>query len=153
MHWRIQRGTRDARPLSVQFVSFSCSFRQKYCQIIGFCPKLRNWRSPRLGNPGSATALTWTWLRFDHFTWGGVDIDTDVVWRMNFKNRLDHLHLKTLRQCERFLHAWFIGLFFCIWLLFTFACRRKQPIKIYRVIHKVGNVSIFVYLLMNINWK
>ena len=32
--------------LSVQFLSFSCSFRQKFCQIIGFCPLLRSWRLP-----------------------------------------------------------------------------------------------------------
>ena len=44
LHWRIQ------------FLSFSCSFRQKSCQIIGFCAKLRGWR-PRLGNPGSTTAV------------------------------------------------------------------------------------------------
>ena len=36
---------------SVKFISFPYSFRQKSCQIIGFCLKL-----PRLGNPRSATA-------------------------------------------------------------------------------------------------
>ena len=39
------------------FFSFSCNFRQKSCQIIGFYPKLSSWR-PRLGNPGSATAFS-----------------------------------------------------------------------------------------------
>ena len=55
-HWRIQGGggNRDMCPLLVQFLSFSCSFRQKSCQIIDFCPKFRSWR-PRLGNPGSVT--------------------------------------------------------------------------------------------------
>ena len=33
-------------PPSVQFLSFSCSFRQKSWQIIGICPKLRGWRLP-----------------------------------------------------------------------------------------------------------
>ena len=37
-----------------QFLSFSCSFRQKSCQKIGFCLKLRGW-PPRLGNLKSAT--------------------------------------------------------------------------------------------------
>ena len=44
------RGARDAHPhLSVQFLSFSCSFQQKYFQIMFFCPKLRGWRPPRSG--------------------------------------------------------------------------------------------------------
>ena len=30
-------------PFSVQFLSFSYSFQQKYCQIISFCPKFRSW--------------------------------------------------------------------------------------------------------------
>ena len=34
------RGARDPHPLSVQFLSFSCSFRRKPCQMIGFRPKL-----------------------------------------------------------------------------------------------------------------
>ena len=38
------RGTRDTAPNLVQFLSFSCSFRQKSCQIIGFWPKLGSWR-------------------------------------------------------------------------------------------------------------
>ena len=29
----------------VQFLSFSCSFRQESCRIIGFCPKFRNCHS------------------------------------------------------------------------------------------------------------
>ena len=43
------------RPLG-RISFFSCSLRQKSCQKIGFCHKLRDWRS-RLGNPVSATAL------------------------------------------------------------------------------------------------
>ena len=27
----------------VQYLSFSCSFWQNSCQIIGFCPKFRSW--------------------------------------------------------------------------------------------------------------
>ena len=39
--WILSKGdVRDARPLSVQFLSFSCSFRQKSCQIIDFRPNL-----------------------------------------------------------------------------------------------------------------
>ena len=39
--------TRDGYPyLSVQFLSFSCSFRQNPCQIVGFCSKIRDWRLP-----------------------------------------------------------------------------------------------------------
>ena len=41
----------------VQFLSFLCSFHQKSCQIIGFCPKLRGCPPPRLGNPGSTTGF------------------------------------------------------------------------------------------------
>ena len=37
---RSRVGARDARPLSVQFLSISCSFRQKSCQIIGERPTL-----------------------------------------------------------------------------------------------------------------
>ena len=33
-------------PPSVQFLSFSCSFRQNFCQIIGICPRRRGWRLP-----------------------------------------------------------------------------------------------------------
>ena len=36
------------------FLSFSCSFCQKSCQIRGFHPELRGWH-PRLGNPGPVT--------------------------------------------------------------------------------------------------
>ena len=39
-------GAGDAHPLLIQFRSFSCSFRQKSCQIIGFCTKFRGWRLP-----------------------------------------------------------------------------------------------------------
>ena len=36
-HWQIHRGGAiDARLLSVQFLSFSCSFKQTFCQIIGW---------------------------------------------------------------------------------------------------------------------
>ena len=49
-HWRIQW-----RAPPVQFLSFSCVFWQKSCQIIGFLSNIRSWR-PRLGNSGSATA-------------------------------------------------------------------------------------------------
>ena len=54
LHWRMQRG------LSVQFLLFSCSFRQNSCQIIGFYPHLWDWcNPPPLGNPGSTTGLDW----------------------------------------------------------------------------------------------
>ena len=39
--------------LSIQFLSFSCSFRQKCCQIIVWCPSPGTGVFP-LGNPGSA---------------------------------------------------------------------------------------------------
>ena len=43
-------------PLSVQFLSFLCNFRQKSCQIRGFCPILKvGAPSLRQGYPGSAT--------------------------------------------------------------------------------------------------
>ena len=41
---------------NVQFLSFSCSFRQKSCQLIGFCSKFRGWR-PDLGNPGLESSV------------------------------------------------------------------------------------------------
>ena len=41
---RIRGGAPGTRaPFSVQFLSFSCSFRQNSCQITGFCSKLRGW--------------------------------------------------------------------------------------------------------------
>ena len=43
-------------PLWIQILSFSCSFRGKFGQIMGFCLHLGSWR-PLLGNPGSATAM------------------------------------------------------------------------------------------------
>ena len=52
--WHIRR-FRDAGS-RVQFLSFSCSFRKKIGQIIGWRPHLDSWRpSSRLGNLGSAT--------------------------------------------------------------------------------------------------
>ena len=41
----------------VQFLSFSCSFRQKSCQITDFGPN-SGVGAPRLGNPGSDTDIT-----------------------------------------------------------------------------------------------
>ena len=46
----------------VSFLSFLCSFRENTSQIVGFCPKLRGWRFPRLGNLGSATDLSLIYL-------------------------------------------------------------------------------------------
>ena len=40
----------------VQFLSFSCSFWQKYCQIIDFGPN-SGVGAPRLGNPGFDTDI------------------------------------------------------------------------------------------------
>ena len=52
--WEIQ----GYAPFSVQFLSFSYSYRQKSCQIIGFWPKLRGWRPPpNLWNPLSGIDL------------------------------------------------------------------------------------------------
>ena len=42
--------------LLVQVPSFSYSFQQKSCQIIGFFLNLRSWWH-RLGNPESTTAI------------------------------------------------------------------------------------------------
>ena len=41
-NWQIQWCAKDASP-SLQFLSFSCSFQQKSCQIIRFCQLLRGW--------------------------------------------------------------------------------------------------------------
>ena len=39
-------------------ISFSCSFQQKTCQIIGFHSRYRGWRPyPRLENSGSTTEI------------------------------------------------------------------------------------------------
>ena len=56
-HWQIRGGGElETRALLfVQFLSFSCSFRQKTCQMIGFRPQLKGWRL--LGNP---EALHWS---------------------------------------------------------------------------------------------
>ena len=40
-----------------QFLKIKCSFQQKSCQKIGFCPKLRGWRPNALENPGSAPGI------------------------------------------------------------------------------------------------
>ena len=66
-------GTKNTRPLSVQFLSFSCSFRQTSCQIIGFEGLAV---TLRLGNPGFSTALfelfdkvpvSWIWSEQSQF--------------------------------------------------------------------------------------
>ena len=44
-------------PLWVQFLSFSCNFREDFSQIIGCHSYLGGWR-PRLGNPGSSTVIS-----------------------------------------------------------------------------------------------
>ena len=49
------RGSARDAPL-VQFLSFSCSFQQKSCQIIGFSPYSEA-DAPRLRNPGTATEV------------------------------------------------------------------------------------------------
>ena len=42
--------------------SFHARFRQKSCEIIGFCQLLRGWRpQSHLGNPGTATAYPSTY--------------------------------------------------------------------------------------------
>ena len=40
-------GAGDSQPLTVQVLSFSCCSREKSCQIIEFCPKLRGCPPPR----------------------------------------------------------------------------------------------------------
>ena len=45
-----KRVARDASPPPVQFLSLLCNIRQKSCFLLRGC-------LPRLGNPGSATAL------------------------------------------------------------------------------------------------
>ena len=53
LQWQVQWGTSNAA-FVVQFLSFSCSFRQKSYQIIGFPPKPRSWC---LSPPASTTVL------------------------------------------------------------------------------------------------
>ena len=64
IHWRIQgRGNTRGTPLdsrSVQFVSFSCIFRQTFYQIIYWPSRLTSGVGtppPLLGYPGSAIAI------------------------------------------------------------------------------------------------
>ena len=54
------RSLRTRAPLSVQFLSVSCSFRQKSYQIIGICSKLRDWRCQ--SGISWIRNLTWTEL-------------------------------------------------------------------------------------------
>ena len=63
------------RTCAPQLFSFSCSFRQKSGQIIGFFPKLRVWHPlPRLGNPESASeTLSCTFLN-------SLNISTNFPW-------------------------------------------------------------------------
>ena len=49
-HWRIERR------LQAKFLSFSCSLREIFQLIIGWCTHLEG-GGPLLGNPGSATVL------------------------------------------------------------------------------------------------
>ena len=52
------RGTRDPRSLLlIHILSFSCSFQQKFCEIIGWRPPPPRKLVSNLGNPGSATEL------------------------------------------------------------------------------------------------
>ena len=51
-------GARDAPPMGVPILSFSCSFRQKIENDSTF----RSWRTPPGENPGSATALRTSWV-------------------------------------------------------------------------------------------
>ena len=54
MGWRLPtplsladlREAPGTRTLWIQFLSFSCSFREKFWQIIGLHPNLRDWRPP-----------------------------------------------------------------------------------------------------------
>ena len=52
------KGGRQGRPLWVQFLWFSCSFREKFGQIIVSHPHLRSWRSPS----GKSWIRHWRWL-------------------------------------------------------------------------------------------
>ena len=52
----LRGGAPGTRPLLSQILSFSCSFRENFDQIIGWHPHLEV-STPCLGNPGSATAL------------------------------------------------------------------------------------------------
>ena len=38
-------GMRVPSPL-VKIISFSCSFQQKFCRIIGFCTSIKSWDPP-----------------------------------------------------------------------------------------------------------
>ena len=61
-HWRIQEGAIDVRPLSVQILSFSYSFRQKIMQNIRL--EHPTWALAAPGNPESATTLSPIYLIF-----------------------------------------------------------------------------------------
>ena len=43
------RGRYGSEPPSVRFLSFSCSFQRKPCQIIGYFPKIQELAHPLLG--------------------------------------------------------------------------------------------------------
>ena len=62
------RGCQDATP-SVKILSFSCSFRQKFWKIIGWCIPRMSW-GPPLGNPRSVTGnhcfKSLQWIKFIH---------------------------------------------------------------------------------------
>ena len=72
MHSEIQmgRGHQGHSPLLVQFLSFSCSFWQESCQIIGFYPKFRDWHPLGLGNPEYATVMNRTLSLDPGVPWG-----------------------------------------------------------------------------------
>ena len=63
-------------PLSIQILSFSWSFRQKFYKVI-------DWRTywgvgPPLGNPGSATEyICWEWIRCK------CDMNRELIWEIN----------------------------------------------------------------------
>ena len=63
VHWRIQGGAPGTRaPPGVKILSFSCSFRQNICKIIGFwelAHPLRKILDPPLLLPGLKIVLYW----------------------------------------------------------------------------------------------
>ena len=92
VHWRILGGTRDACPLSVQFLSILCSFRQLLPPPPLYCL--------RLGNPEFATTVVTecTWLGAKSCGWALLGLHimplsrTDWLMIININNCVTGIH-------------------------------------------------------------
>ena len=78
----------------VRFLSFSCSFRHKSCQLISFHTKLMGRYPHRLGNPGSSTEHT-------------------SIFRANHYFKISNIHFMLLLLLSKKLFPLLVKSFYC----------------------------------------